>query len=75
MQSTDVMYKDIMYTFLISYKMILKDEDVLSLNNDTDLPTEVEINGDMILELCESGTYYQLQSNFLYHIEHVYIDN
>ena len=66
--------KDIMYGCTILHNMILKDQDdAICPEHNPDLPTEVEVDEDLILELRNPVVHSELRIDIVNHIEHAYI--
>lgn len=63
-----------MYTCLILHNMILKDEWVVICSvHDADLPTDKEVNVDMIMELHDPETHHQFWSHLVDYIKYACI--
>lgn len=66
--------KEIMYACLILHNMILQDEGrAICPQHDPDLPTQVVVNDDVILEIRDSATHHHLHADLVDHIEVAYI--
>jgi len=66
--------REIMYSCIIIHNMILKDRGKnICRHYNPDLPTKVEVTDEILLELCNSRIYQQLQADLINHFEHVYV--
>lgn len=65
------MCKDIMYACIILHNIILKDQgDVICLEHDPDLPTEVEVDEKSNFGSTNPRVHIELRMTFVNHTDH-----